>query len=174
MVSKIRKMLGYILYVFIGSWLPHYQCSLPWIIPKKIKQLCGKLMFEECGKNVDIGRKISFSARVSLGDNSSIGDFAHFNGEVHIGKNVMMSPNCSFIASNHVTCRKDIPMNLQGGIEAPIFIDDDVWIGYGTIILAGVHIEKGAIIAAGSVVCKNVPEYSVVGGVPAKVIKYRE
>ena len=54
-----------------------------------------------------------------------------------------------------------------------IVIDDDVWIGYGATILSGVHIGQGAVIAAGAVVTKDVPPYAIVGGVPAKVIKYR-
>lgn len=54
-----------------------------------------------------------------------------------------------------------------------IIIDDDVWIGYGAIILSGVHIGQGAVVAAGAVITKNVPPYAIVGGVPAKIIKYR-
>lgn len=57
--------------------------------------------------------------------------------------------------------------------KGDIVIDDDVWIGYGAIIMSGVHIGQGAVIAAGAVVVKDVPSYAVVGGVPAKVIKYR-
>lgn len=173
-MRKFRKALGYFLYVFIGSWLPHYQCHRTWIVAKKIRQLAGKLMFEQCGRNVDIGRKISFSSKVSLGDNSGIGDFCHINGELCIGRDVMMSPNCAFIASNHITGRTDIPMNRQGGIGRAIHVGDDVWIGFGVIVLSGVHIGDGSIIASGAVVAKDVPAYSVVGGVPAKVIKYRK
>lgn len=57
--------------------------------------------------------------------------------------------------------------------KGDIVVDDDVWIGYGATIMSGVHIGKGAVIAAGAVVVKDVPPYSIVGGVPAKVIKYR-
>ena len=57
--------------------------------------------------------------------------------------------------------------------KGDIVVDDDVWIGYGATILSGVHIGQGAIVAAGAVVAKDVPPYAVVGGVPAKVIKYR-
>ena len=68
-------------------------------------------------------------------------------------------------------------MCLTGEMEAvskgDIVVDDDVWIGYGATILSGVHIGQGAIIAAGSVVTKDVPPYAIVGGVPAKIIKYR-
>lgn len=62
---------------------------------------------------------------------------------------------------------------LEGISKGDIIVDDDVWIGYGSTILSGVHIGQGAIIAAGSVVTKDVPPYAIAGGVPAKVIKYR-
>ena len=109
----------------------------------------------------------------SVSDNSSIGDNAYINGTLTIGNNVMVAANCAFIATNHVISRVDIPMNQQGEIEKPIIIDDDVWIGYGVTILPGVHIGKGSIIAAGAVCSKDVPEYVIVGGVPAKMIKAR-
>lgn len=54
-----------------------------------------------------------------------------------------------------------------------IIVDDDVWIGYGAAIMSGVHIGQGAIVAAGAIVTKDVPPYAIVGGVPAKIIKYR-
>lgn len=62
---------------------------------------------------------------------------------------------------------------FEGVSKGDIIIDDDVWIGYGSTILSGVHIGQGAIVAAGAVVTKNVPPYAIVGGVPASVIKYR-
>lgn len=57
--------------------------------------------------------------------------------------------------------------------KGDIIVDDDVWIGYGVTVLSGVHIGQGAVVAAGSVVSKDVPPYAIVGGIPAKVIKYR-
>lgn len=57
--------------------------------------------------------------------------------------------------------------------KGDIIVDDDVWIGYGATIMSGVHIEQGAVVAAGAVVTKDVPPYAIVGGVPAQVIKYR-
>lgn len=68
---------------------------------------------------------------------------------------------------------KCIGEELEGVSKGDIVVDDDVWIGYGATIMSGVHIGQGAIVAAGAVVSKDVPPYSIVGGVPAKVIKYR-
>ena len=62
---------------------------------------------------------------------------------------------------------------LEAESKGDIIVDDDVWIGHGAIILSGVHIGQGAVVAAGAVVSKDVPPYAIVGGVPAKIIKYR-
>lgn len=86
---------------------------------------------------------------------------------VHTGANVMI------IAFNHGFDNIDIPTINQDYYDATVRIDDDVWIGGGAIILAGVHIGKGAIIAAGAVVNRDVPDYAIVGGIPAKVLKSR-
>lgn len=91
-----------------------------------------------------------------------------------IGNNVMMGPEVMAFTKNHRTEEVSIPMVDQGDIEEqPIVIDDDVWIGARSIILPGVHVGCSSIIAAGSVVTKDVEPFSVVGGVPAKQIKKR-
>lgn len=172
MLNSTKKALGYILYI-LTSWLPHYQLHYSWPITTAIRRAAGKLMFDHCGKKVDIGRRISFSSHFSIDDHSSVGDNAYILGKVTIGKNVMMAANCAFIASNHNTDRIDIPMNRQGGTNAPITVGDDVWLCYGSIVCAGVTIGNGAIVAAGAVVTKDVPAYAVVGGVPAKILRYR-
>ena len=61
----------------------------------------------------------------------------------------------------------------EGTSKGDIIIEDDVWIGYRAIIMSGVHIGQGAVVAAGAVVTKDVPAYAIVGGTPAKIIKYR-
>ena len=170
---KIKKAIGYLLYVFFGSWLPHYQLHFNWPISNRIRKISAKLMFDRCGRNVDIGRKVSFSQRISVGNDSGIGDENYFIGEVIIGDNVMMGARCAFIASSHNISRIDVPMKYQGGIEQKIVIGNDVWIGHGAIILGNVRIGDGAIIAAGAVVTKDVNSYTIVGGVPAEFIKRR-
>jgi maltose O-acetyltransferase len=132
-------------------------------------------MLQECGRNVNIERKAVFSTKVTLGDNSGIGIRASIPGEVHIGNNVMMGSDCIIYTRNHSFDRTDIPMSIQGfQAEKPVYIEDDVWIGGRVTILPGIKIGKGVIIGAGAVVTKDVPDYAVVGGVPANVIKYRK
>ena len=64
-------------------------------------------------------------------------------------------------------------LQMEAISKGDIIVDDDVWIGYGATILSGVHIGQGAVVAAGAVVTKDAPPYAIVGGVPARVIKYR-
>ena len=85
----------------------------------------------------------------------------------------MMAPRVSLFAENHNLESIDFPMKDQGVTTAPIIIEDDCWIAANSIILAGVRIGKGSVIAAGSVVTKDVKQYSVMVGNPAKKLKSR-
>lgn len=86
----------------------------------------------------------------------------------------MMGPNCTLRATKHGFDRTDIPMVEQSGGEpcAPI-IEDDVWIGANAIVLPGVRIGRGSIVAAGSVVTRDVGQFTIVGGNPARLIRHR-
>lgn len=102
--------------------------------------------------------------------------------KLKIGSFCSIAPNVSFIVSaDHYVDRlssypfksKIVDGTLEGLSKGNITIDDDVWIGLNAVILSGVHIGQGAIVASGAVVSKDVPPYAIVGGVPAKIIKYR-
>lgn len=141
---------------------------------RKVRAFCGKLLLDKCGKNVNIEKGALFGKNISLGDSSGIGIRAQIENNVTIGKNVMMGPDCMIFTQNHAFENRNVPMMEQGFSEVkPVFIGDDVWIGARVIILPGVNVGKGSIIGAGSVVTKDIEEYSVVGGNPAKLLKKR-
>lgn len=145
-------------------------------LAKNIRYMIGRILFKQCGTNVNIEHGAYFlSGRdIIIGNNSGIGINAFLDGQVTIGNNVMMGPNVTVWTRNHIFSRTDIPMIEQGlSPQEPVTICDDVWIGSHVIILPGVTIGCGSIIAAGAVVTKDVPEYAIVGGNPAKVIKIR-
>lgn len=172
-MQNVKFIIGYFLYKLVGSILPHYYLGKESKVGKLFREVCAKLMFKSCGDNVDIGRHVKFSTHISIGDNSGIGDYCYFQGNVVLGNDVMIAPRVSFIADTHNFKSTSLPLNRQGAIHKTIVVGNDVWIGYGVIILAGVHIGDGAIIGAGAVVTKDIQEFTVVGGVPAKVLKRR-
>jgi maltose O-acetyltransferase len=108
-----------------------------------------------------------------IGDYSGIGMYSYV-GTVKIGRDVMIGEEFIAISRNHEFSSTEISMRLQGfQKDKPITIEDDVWIGTRVTILPGVTVGKGAILGAGSVVTKNVPPYTIVGGNPAKLIRKR-
>jgi len=110
---------------------------------------------------------------ISIGQDSLVGEYSVIRGQggVTIGDGVYTSPFTQIIAVNHVFDDPNRPFVDQGITAEGIVIEDDVWLGAGAVITDGVHIGKGAVIAAGAVVTKDVPAHTVVGGVPARVIK---
>lgn len=111
-----------------------------------------------------------------IGDNSSIGPFGYIGcaGFVKIGKNVMLGPRVSLFAENHNFSDTESDIKSQGVNRKGIIIDDDCWLGSGVIVLDGVKIGKGSVIAAGAVVTKDVPEGSLVKDKRFKDIRKRD
>jgi len=108
-----------------------------------------------------------------VGDRTGIsqGAFISVRANVKIGNDVIIGPNFTLISENHNTSDRNMVISEQGTTRKGIIINDNVWIGANVTILDGVTICTGAIIAAGAVVNKNVDAYSIVGGIPAKIIK---
>jgi len=172
----IKHIICLIIWYFGVRYLPSTSAPGGRIF-RKIRYLVCRPLFKECGINVNIERKANFGSgrRISIGNNSGIGVNAFIAGPVKIGKNVMMGPDVIMIARNHQFSRTDIPMIFQGfGDEKPIRIDDDVWLEARVILLPGVKIGSGAIIGAGAVVAKDIPDWAIVIGNPAEVIKFRK
>jgi acetyltransferase-like isoleucine patch superfamily enzyme len=113
---------------------------------------------------------------LTIGNHSAVGAYSFLGaqGGIHIGSHVIMGPRVNIHAENHVYEDWQRPIHLQGESRLGVVVGDDCWIGAGTIIVDGVNIEKGCVVAAGSVVTQDVPAYSVVGGVPARILKSRK
>ena len=128
-------------------------------------------MFDKAGKNMNIGRRCRLSNHISIGNNSGLGDRNYVSGTLVIGDSVMIAPECVFLGLNHVFDEETL--EDKGCESKPIIICDHVWICYGVKILSGVTVGEYSIVGAGSVVTKDVEPYTVVGGVPAKLIRRR-
>lgn len=157
-------------YKVTASWLPISQrCGLA----KTLRYFWAKRI-ATCGKNVNIERNAYFTPELQIGDNSGVGINCELYGPVIIGSNVMMGPDVVVYTSGHRFDRTDIPMMEQGSMETKaVAIGNDVWIGRRVMVMPGVNIGDGCVIGAGAVVTKDIPPYSVAGGVPARVLKTR-
>lgn len=112
-------------------------------------------------------------AFIRIGRDSLIGEYSVLRGQggITIGDRVYTAPLVQIVAVNHVFDDPDRPIVEQGITAEGIVIEDDVWIGAGAIITDGVRIGRGAVVAAGAVVTREVEPHTVVGGVPARLIK---
>ncbi|MDE0582109.1 acyltransferase [Planococcus sp. A6] len=164
----MRKKMWKLILFTVGSLFPTSYYPLG-DVGKKFRYFCASRVVEEIGENVNIERGSIIQNSLKIGDNSGIGVKCVL-GDVVIGKNVMMGPECLIYSTNHYFDKKSL--SFHGKTESkPVVIEDNVWIGARAIILPGVNIGKGAIVGAGSIVTKNVPPYSIAAGNPAKIVK---
>lgn len=174
-MEDIKRAVGYCLYYFIARHLP---CStVPYSLGSKhIRHFCARLMLDKCGSNVNIehGAFLASGKGIEIGNNSGIGINCRVAGPLSIGDDVMIAPGVTIVTQNHEISDTTIPMRLQTAEKKKVTICDDVWIGANAIILPGVTIGRGSVVAGGAVVTKDVAPYTIVGGNPAKVIKSRK
>lgn len=185
----------------IYDWFYMFLNVIPGRIGRAMRYVFYRCALSESGKKISVssGVEISGVSNIALGSyiyivsgailracdrgHIKIGDHFAVNGNARIiadnggsiiiGNKVMVGPNTVIRASNHAHDRVDIPMWDQGQSPGKIVIGDDVWIAANVSIMPGVTIGKGVIVAAGAVVTKDIPDFVVVGGVPATVISHR-
>ncbi len=124
-----------------------------------------KIYASELSK-VSIGSNVSFNSNVMIN--------ARGKGTISIGNNVLIGPNVVLRSSNHSFLTTKLPVIKQGMIDGEIIVQDDVWIGSNAVILPNCKIGEGVIVAAGAVVTSDIESYTIVGGVPAKLIRKRD
>lgn len=140
----------------------------------------------DCLRNLSIGDGTTIESRCTLlcaNSRLTIGRGCTLNKNTRLGSggdapltmgdNILVGPNVVMDTSMHNHSRLDIPINAQGMSYAPITIGDGAWIASNVVITKGVRIGAGSIVAAGAVVTKDVPDFAIVGGVPAKLIRMR-
>lgn len=148
---------------------------------KAFKARMQKILIAKYGQNVYVGYDCEFTYKnIFLGNNVYIGSHASFISvisKIVIGNNIMFGPNVTIRGGNHridvvgkymFEVKEKLPEN-----DEDVVIEDDVWIGCNATVLKGVTIGRGAVVAAGAIVTKSVRPYAIVGGNPAKLIKYR-
>lgn len=134
----------------------------------------------QLGNNVHIGGNAFFAAiggEIRISDQVAFNEGVHLNasvaGRIRIGKHCLIGPNVVMRTAGHQFASKEKPIRHQGHVVADIILEEDVWIGANSVILGGVRIGRGAVVGAGAVVTKDVEQYGVAVGVPARVVRVR-
>lgn len=194
-MKVINKILNGITQVYIA-----FLSGIPTEIGIKIRYLAYKRLFKKSKgifridsgvtirgfKNIELGENIRFeknsyiyaiNANLKVGDNFFLGvnsQLCAVREDIIIGDYCMIAPNCIFVSDDHCFDSIESPMMEQGFNVGKIVLKNDIWIGANSVILKDIVIGEGSIIGAGSIVTKNIKPYSIMGGVPAKLIKKRE
>lgn len=152
----------------------------------KDRCLINALSYEgiKIGNNFSLGENAVIECTGTLnavGDMLTIGNDVGINrdcyiavrGNVKIGDDVILGPGVKIFSENHNYEDLSKPIRLQGVSKSPTSIGNDVWLGANSVIMPGVTIGNGCIVGSGAIVTKDAPDYAIVGGVPAKILKMR-
>lgn len=152
--------------------------SIPGIEGMFLRWLLYRCLFKEMGSFPFIypGVYFTHSYGIEVGRSLSINTGALLDGRggIRIGDYVMIGPYTVIVSSYHQYKQVEVPMSTRDHIMAAVVIEDDVWIGAHAFIMGNVRLNKGSVVAAGAVVTGDVPEYKIVGGIPAKIIGDRK
>lgn len=168
------RIPAYLLYKLVAMHMPRsYEFGIFGKISGKMRSILCRMIVSDAHPTTFVERGADFGGgkNLCLKEYACIGENARFIGEgkITIGRHTMMGPDVMIITSDH-NIKKE---GFDGYISKDVEIDDHAWIGARVIILKGVRIGKYAVVGAGSVVTKNIPDYAIAGGVPSKVLKYR-
>lgn len=173
----VSSLIAYYIYYGFAQYLPNSYNGKIGAISNKIRVRLCKLMFKKAGNIATINRRVDFGygTGIEMGDGSGIGEHTSIPSNTIIGNNVIIGRYSFILYRNHSYDRIDVPVQLQGNQPVrPTVIEDNVWIGMHCLFTPGHHIKEGTVIGMGSVITKDFPAYSVIGGAPAKLIKSRK
>ena len=167
----LRKIF-YFIYLTILRYTPEIYRPYAIFFPA-LRRYFVTAFIDKCGKSIRVKRNADVSMFIEIGDYSELGTNCIIQSNTSIGDYVIMGPDVKIYTKNHGHYDISIPIALQPIICETVKIGNDVWLGANVIITPGVTIGDHVIVAAGAVVTKDVPDYALIGGVPAKIIKYR-
>ena len=160
------------------------QAYLAWhLIIDKVLTFCYKKQMISCGHHVTFKPSTSNIKGI---ENMSFGNYVRIHkyatifstdAKLIIGNKVALGPKVTIMTGNHATDTIGTFMwdvhSKKVGLDKDVILEDEIWVGSNVTILSGAHISRGCVIAAGAIVNRYIPPYSIVGGVPAKILKYR-
>ena len=173
MKISFRRLVFYFLYITIGANMPTSYAPYSFGL-HRLRNYFARNSVKSCGSGLSLEKNVHLSPNVEIGENVYIDENVRIRAETKIGNDVLIASGVQCITLNHKFDDTERLIRIQGEAISPIEIGDDVWVGVNAIILPGVKIGSHSVISAGAVVTKDVPEWAIVGGVPAAVIKYRK
>lgn len=169
---KAYRLAVYFIYMVIFRHTPSSYRPYALFFPA-IRSFLVRQFLDECGKKVVVEEEADISPYIKVGDNSGLGVRCVIQGNVTIGRDVMMGPDVKIYSWNHGHESLDLLLRLQPSYCLETKVGNDVWIGANVIILPGKKIGNHVIIGSGAVVTKDVPDYAIVAGNPARLIRMR-
>ena len=174
---NLYRKLNYLIYYCIAFYLPKRENPLFGKISTAIRTAICRRMILSCGTGCHIDRRVYFGFNdVIIGNDSGLrSGFELHSSSLKIGNYCMIGMNFLVMGGGHIFNDRNVPIVKQGSLpKTSLEIGNDVWIGHNVTVLSGVRsIGSGAVIGAGAVVTHDVPDYAIVGGNPARIIKYR-
>jgi acetyltransferase-like isoleucine patch superfamily enzyme len=170
----IKKYRSNLIRLVLEEYAGFFTRHLPSIEGVLIRRMLYRGLCRKLGKNALIypGVYLTHAYGMEIGDHFSVNSGAVLDGRggMRIGNSVMIGPHAVLVSSSHQHRNIDAPMNSCDHIMQPLVIKDDVWVGANAFIKGGIIIGRGVVIAAGSSVLKDIDDYKIVGGIPARII----